>query len=115
MTEHTLMSTTDAMVWAEEFCRIFDGGTVVSGDLREAKYATAKSPFVDEGTMVGWFANAMGVGEMFYRQRLAVTAQRNEDGTIEIVGDLPSEVIISDVLLMEMIDQHNREVLGERT
>lgn len=39
-----LHGTTDAMVWAEEYARIFPNGT---GDV---------------GTMVGWFANAIEVG-----------------------------------------------------
>jgi hypothetical protein len=49
--QHTLLGTDDAMVWAEEFCRIFDGKTVSS---EETPLTT-----VDPGLMVGWFANAM--------------------------------------------------------
>ena len=111
MTEHTLMNTNDAMVWAEEFCRIFNGRLIITKDK---PYGIG--PGVDEGMMVGWFANAMGVGEMFYRQRRVVTAQSNEDGTVTLLGDLPDEVLISRELLEQMIDQHNQEVLrGQRT
>jgi hypothetical protein len=41
------------MVWAEEFCRIFDGYTVVTDEEVDS------SQDVDPGTMVAWFANAM--------------------------------------------------------
>lgn len=40
-TEVNLHNTTDAQIWAEQFCKIFPN----SG--------------LDEGTMIGWFANAM--------------------------------------------------------
>jgi hypothetical protein len=49
--ENTLLNTDDAMLWAQEFCRIFEG-TVVSA-------VETDEPSVDPGTMVGWFANAM--------------------------------------------------------
>ncbi len=51
---NTLLNTDDAMVWAEEFCRIFDGFIIGQFDLADP---TTKG--VDPGTMVGWFANAM--------------------------------------------------------
>lgn len=54
MSDKGLLGTTDAMVWAEEFCRIFAGKEI---RVHEADGA------VDVGTMVGWFANAMAVGE----------------------------------------------------
>ena len=52
----TLNDTTDAMVWAEEFCRIFDGQSVWAGgpDDRPAN--------VNESLMVTWFANAIETG-----------------------------------------------------
>ena len=53
--EQGLMGTTDAMVWAEEFCRIFDGSTV----MREGPDGRR---IVNEGTMVAWLANAIEVG-----------------------------------------------------
>lgn len=40
-----LMATTDTRVWAEEFCRRFEGDEI------------------DSEVMMGWFANAMAVGE----------------------------------------------------
>ena len=46
-----LYATTDAMVWAEEWCRI----------AREIEAADDGRRVVDEGWMVGWFANAMVV------------------------------------------------------
>ena len=56
---HTLLGTSDAMVWAEEFCRIFRGWMI--GPRQVADLSTLPTPLgvVDEGTMVGWFANAM--------------------------------------------------------
>jgi hypothetical protein len=50
--EHTLLSTTDATMWAEEFVRIFRGRTIGS-DTTES---------VDESTMVAWFAPAIETG-----------------------------------------------------
>ena len=52
--EYTLLGTTDAMVWAQEFCRIFDGRMITA--------ATHPNEDVDVGTMLGWFANALETG-----------------------------------------------------
>lgn len=41
-----LLSTTDAQVWAKEFLRIYETQDVV----------------LDEGFMIGWFANAIETG-----------------------------------------------------
>jgi hypothetical protein len=101
--EHTLMGTDDAMTWAQEFCRIFNGKVIVAEDVNEGP--------VTPGTMVGWFANAMAVGESMFRQRSVVTAHQDTDGIITIQGDLPTEVLISAELLKKMVDQHN-ESLG---
>lgn len=51
----TLTDTTDAMIWAEEFCRIFKGWTVtdVPQDVQGV---------VDQGGMVAWFASAIETG-----------------------------------------------------
>jgi hypothetical protein len=46
-----LYATTDAMVWAKEFCTLFDGRTISATDDSQ----------IDPGTMVGWFANYWGV------------------------------------------------------
>lgn len=48
-----LLSTTDAMVWAEEFCRAHNGKKITCGPWEDG--------LVGEGTMVGWFANAIEV------------------------------------------------------
>ena len=53
----TLNDTTDAMVWAEEFCRIFQGRLIITEDK---PYGIG--PGVDESTMVTWFANAIEIG-----------------------------------------------------
>lgn len=68
-TENTLLSTTDASVWTQEFCRIFQGrsigGPVVTGD-------------VDEGTMMTWFANAIETGRSAGRKELCPHANVSE-------------------------------------
>jgi hypothetical protein len=64
-TEHTLLNSDDAMIWAQEFCRIFDGKTVVDFEPADGKVNA-----IGPGTMVGWFANAMVVGEQFAIKRL---------------------------------------------
>jgi hypothetical protein len=57
-----LMDSDDAMIWAQEFCRIFDGFIVGTVDQPDK--------LIDEGTMVGWFANAMVKGEQFAIKRI---------------------------------------------
>jgi len=57
-TEHTLLATDDAMVWAEEFVRIFSGQVI--SDENEA---------VNVGSMVAWFANAMQTAVNLYERR----------------------------------------------
>lgn len=54
-----LYATTDAMVWAEKWCRI-------ARDLRDAG-----QEIIDEGWMVGWFANAMAVAAEDERKNIA--------------------------------------------
>lgn len=44
-----LHATADAMVWAEEFCRLFEVTRRSDGDT------------ADIGLMIGWFANAMEI------------------------------------------------------
>jgi hypothetical protein len=51
-------NTTDAQVWAEEFCRIFDGYVITY----DGYVSDGGDDIVDEGTMIGWFANAIEVG-----------------------------------------------------
>jgi hypothetical protein len=52
-TTKLLYSTTDAQVWAQEWCRI----------AREIEADPERGPVIDEGWMIGWFANAMCVAE----------------------------------------------------
>jgi hypothetical protein len=47
---HRLLATSDAMVWAQEWCHV----------ARKLEYLG--KPLIDEGWMVGWFANAIMVG-----------------------------------------------------
>jgi len=73
--EYTLLGTNDAMVWAEEFCRIFNDKTIVSGN--------DSGRFVNEGTMVSWFANAMQTAINIHEQRRAVTEAVPESSVME--------------------------------
>ena len=77
-TQHTLLGTADAMVWAEEFCRIFDGKTIRTEDIN-----TFSDP-VTVGTMVGWFANAMQTALNLDK------ARRREVKEKELLGGEPS-------------------------
>jgi hypothetical protein len=52
-----LLETNDAMVWAEEFIRLF-------GDRRDE---------IDEGLMVAWFANAMAAQVMASQREAGVS------------------------------------------
>jgi hypothetical protein len=111
--EHTLLATTDAMVWAEEFCRIFDGHVVVgSRTLQEIEHKDWTK--LDEGTMVAWFANAIETGRSA-GQGQVVVAQTNDDHTISLVTelDMDRDVRISPQLLVQMIEQHNRSLQSE--
>lgn len=56
--EAKLHDTMDAVVWAREFIRIFGG-----------------KPSPDEGTMIGWFANAIMVGWDFAKRATPPTSQ----------------------------------------
>lgn len=57
-----LHSTDDAMVWAKEWVGI--------AAVLLARSNGNPLTLLDEGWMVGWFANAMGVAESFSRKRL---------------------------------------------
>ena len=52
----TLNDTTDARIWAEEFCRIFNDLLVWGDGPDDGR------PIVNEGTMISWFANAIETG-----------------------------------------------------
>lgn len=72
-----LHSTTDAHVWAEEFVRLFDRRLVVRGNF------TAGTFFVDEGTILGWFANAIETGRTAGRYELPELPELPEiEGTL---------------------------------
>ena len=67
--EHTLLSTDDAMVWAEEFCRIFKGWTIVPQANATVPGIPTPTGIVDEGGMVAWFASAMQTAVSQYERR----------------------------------------------
>lgn len=56
-----LLSTTDAMVWAKEWCRI----------AREIQCAQDGREVIDEEWLTGWFANAMCVAADAERKKIA--------------------------------------------
>ncbi len=63
-----LHETDDARVWAREWCRIardligYKGGSEIDEALIEDK-------LLDEGWMIGWFANAIETGKRIDRER----------------------------------------------
>ena len=50
-TTRKLFSSPDAMIWAQEWCRI----------ARDIEASDDGREVIDEGWMIGWFANAMCV------------------------------------------------------
>jgi hypothetical protein len=74
-TERTLLATTDAMVWAEEFCRIFAGYTVWEHDEGHDG--------IDAGLMVAWFASAIETGRNFGRKETC-----SHEDTFSITDDM---------------------------
>ena len=58
-----LHSTDDAMVWAVEWCKV---ARRLSGEGRS---------LIDEGWMVGWFANAMETAKRIDRERRAAVVE----------------------------------------
>ena len=56
-----LYATTNASVWAAEWCRI----------AREIEAADDDRQVIDDGWMIGWFANAMCVAIDHERKRIA--------------------------------------------
>lgn len=63
--DHGLEDTTDAMRWAEEFCRIFRERVAGTEDKSEALV------MIDPGWMVSWFASAMAAQERHDREHIA--------------------------------------------
>ena len=107
--QHTLMGTDDAMVWAEEFCRIFDGKEVSTHEFADGTVV------VDPGLMVGWFANAMQVAIDLHAGREAarqpnVAPQRSiehpEDWDDEQFRSPPNDDIID---LVEALQRDEEE------
>jgi hypothetical protein len=61
-TTKLLHSTTDARVWAREWCRIAREGMGPEAIATlPAPVSIALDALIDEGWMIGWFANAMCV------------------------------------------------------
>jgi hypothetical protein len=52
-----LYATTDAKVWAAEWCKV------------ARKIAASGAPIIDEGWMIGWFANAIENAKDHERRR----------------------------------------------
>ena len=70
--EYTLLGTDDAMIWAEEFCRIFKGWTITD-EQQDVQ------GIIDPGAMVAWFANAMQTAvNMYERQKLQAKEEQQE-------------------------------------
>ena len=75
--QFTLLGTDDAMVWAEEFCRIFNGYTITA----EPDLETVNS--LDPGTMVGWFANAMTTAVNLYERKKLNAKEEQQEAFME--------------------------------
>lgn len=75
-----LNNTTDPMVWASEFVKIFQSKSVGNS-------------VVDEGLMVGWFANAMMAREIEIERKIRDLIAANRDiGAVTIVAELDKEL-----------------------
>lgn len=72
---HHLLNTDDAMVWATEFCRIFDGWVV-----RQHTWADLDHE-INEGTMVAWFANAIETAKSIEREKTDKVAEAYIEAT----------------------------------
>lgn len=59
--EHKLYSTSDAMVWAEEWCKV----------AREIVAANDGRQLIDRGWMISWFANAIETAKMIESKRVS--------------------------------------------
>lgn len=80
--QNTLLNTDDAMVWAEEFVRIFDGRVIKR--IENLDGYTSNTEPVTEGTMVGWFANMAQTAIDQYERKLLrqkEVAQAMEENT----------------------------------
>lgn len=64
-----LLSTTDAQVWAEEWCKI------------ATRLSNEGEKLIDEGWMVTWFANAIETGRMHAARGETITEDSEEQYT----------------------------------
>jgi hypothetical protein len=80
MDEKTLLGTTDANIWAQEFVRIFGGAVIVQDSAANPNFSGIQ---VDEGTMITWFANALEVGRSQGRKELCP-----HDSVVQLADDL---------------------------
>lgn len=71
--ERRLYSTDDAMVWAEEWCKI----------ARQIEAADDGRKVIDEGWMVTWFANAMQTAIDHYKRRAEQVADEDVEEALE--------------------------------
>jgi len=76
-----LLSTVDAQVWAEEFCRDRVIMIATGGGL----YEEVEDPV---GLMISWFANAMETAKQHQLSNLTVEAFLQELRTREILAEL---------------------------
>ena len=77
-TDHTLLSTDDPEIWAEEFCRIFSGKMIAADEMND----TAHGP-VTPSTMVGWFASAMVTAINLYERKKLVAKEQQQESFLE--------------------------------
>ena len=101
-----LLGTMDAMIWAREFVRIFRGKACGDGEP------------IDEGLMVGWFANAMVTGEAFGRKctERELRAQIREASDVaEYRGREVDRLERELKRIRELEAEHNRDVSASDT
>jgi hypothetical protein len=82
----TLNDTTDARIWSEEFCRIFKGHMIGSA-AGMPEFEGILVRYVDEGTMVAWFANAIEIGRNAGRKEMCPHSPEDQ---FAIADDLSS-------------------------
>ena len=93
LTASQLLATTDAAVWAEQFC-------LIAKDLGLEG--------IDEGWMIGWFANAMAAQEMAMRSQTLPADFRfpespQDTDSTETDDDLPTAEDVRGILAPEPV------------
>jgi hypothetical protein len=78
-TGNKLLGTTDAEVWATEFCRIFDGRLITAWPLAATH---PNDDDVDTGTMIAWLGNAIETGRSAGRKETCPHEFRWLDGDL---------------------------------